>query len=131
MLEDLWNLIRMVCGPFIFAVKALAACWRGFWFISSKVFSVIGNLAAPGLALWNSSRAVVSPTSEDHVNVDILHNLQDAEGHMQTKAQQFTMPVEEFANWDFSGMSSETQQFGNAIQQILNDGDSVSIRYEK
>lgn len=142
MLDDLWELVKIVCGPFVFAAKILATCWKGFRSVTSAVFSFICKLAAPGFALWQSwgsspwqfwesSRAVVSPNSTDDVNVDILHNVKNSDGHMQLRGQQFTMPVDEFANWDFSGMSHETHQFGNAIQTILNDGDSVSIRYEK
>ena len=134
MFEDLWNLIKLVCGPFVFAVKMLASCWKGFWWITSKVFSFIARLAAPGLAIaqsWDSSRAVISPSTSNDVNVDILHNVQESDGHMQLKGEQLTMPTQQFANWDFSGLPSETQQFGNAIQEILDSGDSLSIRYEK
>ena len=134
MLDSIWNLIKIVCGPFTFVANMLAKCWRGMWWITKKVISIISFLAPPAIAVWmgtawKGTRAVVSPGRDETANVDVETVFVDSQGHMKTHAEQLTMSIDEFEHRDFSGLSGELQQFDDAISQILNEGNSVSFRF--
>lgn len=130
MFDEIWNLIKIVCGPFVFVANMLAKCWRAMWWIAKKVISIIAFVAPTGLAAWMGTRAVISPGKNDTANVDIETVFTDSDGHMKTHGEQLTMPMEEFEKRDFSGLSNEMQGFDDAISQILQEGNSVSFRFE-
>lgn len=134
MLDALWNLVKVVCGPFVFLAKVLASCWKAMWWIASKVFSILTFLAPPGIAAWLGTnwlgtKSVISAGDNHSAQVDIETVFTDSEGHMKTHAEQLTMPMDDFENRDFSALSGEMQEFDDEISQILRNGDAVSFQF--